>query len=391
VSDNQEQEMEFADPAWQPRVTQEFKVEQDTFSASPPRTPTPGVGLPPTQQSTTQQQASDEDTREYAEGYRAQSTQTPGNNGTFQGQQQQPPYQQSYRPPRARPLNLPGWAWVLIIIVLFSGGGPFFTSHSAAGHLISGLFTVAVVVVLWLVFSRRMTVNLTGGGQRTVETRTFAVAARPTISIRNRAGSIRLHAGKEGQVTMNTTRRGFLFFTQWQHMNNQAQVAYSQDSGKNTLSARVSNWKLIGQNAVDFDITVPPNSNLDITTNAGSIFVQGITGQMILQSDAGSINASQVQLQGRSRYKTEAGVIKLSGAIDPQGDYALATDLGTISVTLPPDASFNLDAKTDLGTVSTNFLFPQSQKTKAKGPSGPGPVYPRLRLKTDVGTISINH
>ena len=58
-------------------------------------------------------------------------------------------------------------------------------------------------------------------------------------------------------------------------------------------------------------------------------------------------------------------------------------------VTLPADASFSLEAKTDLGSVTTNLPLLQKQHTKASGQVGNGP-YPRLRAKTDLGSVRVH-
>ncbi|MGH2482482.1 MAG: DUF4097 family beta strand repeat-containing protein, partial [Ktedonobacteraceae bacterium] len=209
--------------------------------------------------------------------------------------------------------------------------------------------------------------------------------AHPTIVITNKAGSVRVRAGQEGQVSISTTRRGYLFN---QRLDNDAQVSYNQDSTINRVTARVETWKPFGKNAIDFDLVVPPKASLELVTNAGSVSVQDITGQMTLRSDAGTITANQVTLHGQSRLRTNAGTITFNGALDPAGDYDLSTDLGTVNATLPADASFSLEAQTDLGIVSTNFPLAQAQKSKANGQVGTGP-YPRLKLKTDLGSIRV--
>lgn len=361
--------MQFADPAWQPGATQEFGQEQENPAPQPswasapgPETATPG----------------DESEQNYSQGYRAQNTQAPEYNSSFQGQQQQAYYQ----PPRQRQGRVPPWAWILIVVVLLSGG-PFFPLGNG-GHIIGALWTLFVIFVLWLLFTRRMRVSLNGEAQP-AETRTFEVGAQPTVVVNNKAGSIRLRAGQEGQVSITTTKRGFLFSQQW---DRDSQVWYNQDQGSNKVSARVDNWRPFGKNAIDFDIVVPPQASLELITNAGIVSVENVSGQMKLQSDAGTITASQVTLSGRSRLKTDAGTITFEGGLDPAGDYELTTDLGTVNVSLPASASFTLDARTDLGTVSTNFPVTQPQKNKAYGQVGVGP-YPRLKVKTDLGTVRV--
>lgn len=347
--------MQFADPAWQPRATRDFRQEQ-VFASDP--SPAPG----PAASSAAAQQKS-------------------GNaeNEAPQGQPQQPaiePQQLWYR-------RLPIWAWWLLGTLAVSsivGSATF----EEGGSLLSLLLAALLALAGWLIYTRRLRVSLSGEAAQT-ETHTFEVGPLPTIAIRNRAGSIRLHADQQNQVSITTSKRGYLFA---RRLDRDAQVWFNQDRAKNTVSARVDTWRLFGRNSVDFDIAVPPQSTLELITNAGNISVTHINGQMKLRADAGSIRATQVGLSGRSLLKTDAGSITLEGWLDPAGDYRLSTDLGNVQVTLPTSASFNLEAKTDLGSVTTNLPLVQQQRTKVSGLVGIGP-YPRLKVTTDLGSVQV--
>lgn len=372
--------MQFADPAWQPRVTQEFDQEQDI--------PAPQLAWIPASGAGTQTQAN-EPIPDYAQGYRAQTAnppehdepiQPPPQQPSFQGQPQQQPFFQAQQPWHRR---LPTWAWLLIgVLVLGSIVKPAF-SGDGVGTLIFLLILGGIIA--WLIYSGRMRVNLHGETQPS-ETHTFEVGTHPTIVINNKAGSIRLHAGQEGQVSITTTKRGYLFN---QRFNSDAQVSYNQDNTINRVSARVDSWKPFGKHAIGFDITVPRQSSLELTTNAGNVSVQNVDGEMKLRSDAGNVSADQVTLHGNSRLRTNLGNVSFTGSLDPSGNYELSTDLGNIQATLPTDASFNLEAKTDLGSVTTNLPLTQKQHTKASGQVGNGP-YPRLRAKTDLGSVRVH-
>ncbi len=375
--------MQFADPAWQPSGAQNVKQEQDLPAPQPVWSPAPDASI-----SAATQQAN-EATQSYTQGYRPQPTQAPDYDydqplqappppPSFQGQQQQ--YYQSQQPWYKR---LPTWAWVLIAILVFgSVVEPAFSDGGSAGGLVVLLALGGAIA--WLIYNGTLRVKLNGEAQAP-ETRTFEVSAHPTIVINNKAGSVRVHAGQESQVSITTTKRGYLFN---QRFDNDAQVSYNQDSTINRVTARVETWKPFGKNAIDFDLVVPPQTSLELVTKAGSVSVQNIAGQMTLRSDAGSITANQVTLHGQSRLCTNAGSITFNGALDPAGDYELSTDLGSVNATLPADASFNLEAKTDLGSVSTNLPLTQSQKTKVYGQVGVGP-YPRLQAKTDLGSVRV--
>jgi hypothetical protein len=363
-----DQEMEFADPAWQAQSAQDANQEQGAPAPQPIWTPPAGREMP---------RPTSGPEQEYAQGYQAQTPPFSDRAQPFQQTAQQQPF-----PPQpTRAWNIPGWIWWLVAALVLSGiVQPIFSSN----HFFSVIGTIAIVAIIWLLVSRRVRVNLSGERQAP-ETRSFNVSANPTLFINNKAGSINLHAGQAEQVTITTTRRGYLFN---QRLNRDSQVWYNQDQAANTVSARVDDWRPFGKNSVDFDITVPPRANLELTTNMGSIHVQNVAGRMKLQADAGVIRATQTTLTGKSLLKTDAGSIDFTGSLDPNGDYTLSTDMGTVTVNLPADVSLQLDAKTDLGNVTTNLPLSQNQRTKASGQVGVGP-HPRLKLRTNLGSIQV--
>lgn len=371
-----DQEMQFADPAWQPRVTRDFRQEQVSAS-SPGSSPTAGASAPSV--SAAPDSGSGD---EYGRGYRAHTAHGPEGTSASYNQPQSHPPLSTQQPWHQR---LPIWAWWVIgILAVSSIVGSASMEDGPVGSLFS-LFSIGLLIFAgWLIVTRRLRVRLSNEAQQT-ETHTFEVGPLPTVAIRNRAGSIQLQAGQEGQVSITTGKRGYLFTSNW---DRDAQVWFNQDRTKNTVSARVDSWKLFGKNAVDFTLTVPPRSTLELTTNAGNISVTNIDGQMKLRADAGSIRATQVALSGQSQLKTDAGSITFAGSLDPSGDYKLSTDLGNVHLTLPADASFNLEAKTDLGSVTTNLPLQQQQRTKLSGLVGDGP-YPRLKVKTDLGSVQV--
>ncbi|MGH2506725.1 MAG: DUF4097 family beta strand repeat-containing protein [Ktedonobacteraceae bacterium] len=370
---NNNQEMEFADPAWQPQSVQDGKQEQG-FSAPQP------VWSPDVRPSQT-----DEVPASYAQGYQAQTAPTSDYNEPLRASS--PPFQgqpqQSLRSQQPWPKRLPNWAWFLIAILVL--GSIIKPAFSTAGSIIELIVLFAIGgALIWLISNGSLRINRRGT-QQTPETRTFAVTAHPTVLIHNKAGNIRVHAGQEGQVSITTAKRGYLFSPR---LDNDAQLSYQEDRADNRVTARVETWRPFGKNLINFEIVVPPQTRLELVSNAGSISVHNIDGQMQLRSDAGSITANQVTLHGQSRLRTNAGSITFNGNLDPAGDYELSTDFGSVNATLPADASFSLEAKTDLGSVSTNLPLVQAQKTKASGQVGNGP-YPRLQVKTDLGSVHV--
>ncbi len=383
--------MQFADPAWQPGTTREFEA---ISPSPPPVTPGGGEGISRSTQAEYQ---------DYAEGYRSQRTppaaeeytsqqQTPppfqGQQPPFQGQPAQPG--QAGQPSFAQMLQdlfrrLPAWTWWVIGILVIGGiASPSSSKGGLGGALFSLIFLATLAFLGWLLYTRRMRISLAGEAQ-TAETRTFTVGAQPLIVLNNKAGSINLRSGEEGQVSITTTRRGYLFSPR---LDRETSVMYDLNSAANTLTARTGGWHLFGKNAITFDVVVPPQANLQLTTDFGSINVQNVAGQMTLRTDAGVIQATNVTLQGKSRLKGDAGSINFSGSLDPTGKYEIETDLGTIDATFDVNSSFELTAKTDIGTISSNLPLMQPRRNRLSGNVGPGP-HPKLKLKTDIGTITV--
>lgn len=364
-----DQQMQFADPEWRPpQLQQQMHVE--------PANPQP-VNDRSTEQTDRQAPPAPEEIssqeNDYARGYQAQQTQQQSRQSTFK------------HPPRAR--GSP-WFWIILAFLLFMtfGGGPFVMEAGFA------LYRVVLIGLLLLVISVAVRVFLFRGHASprlsTTGAHTFQVGQRPRIVIKNERGSIRVQPGEDQEVRVEATGQS----KGW--MSNPAgiPVHYDQDPEQNRVTVKAEGgWALFWKPGVDFVLTVPRTSNLELKTDAGTISVTGVNGQMSLTSGAGSVRASEVVLQGDSRLKTDAGSVTFAGSLDPFGTYQFVTDAGTINVTLPEQASFQLEAKTDVGSFNSDFPveirhdFPGQ---KARGEVGI-PPYPKLKLKTDIGSISL--
>src|SRR6266568_8580502 len=207
-----EQEMQFADPAWQPgdpqSIPQPSREEQNETA--------PSAGVSPTQQ----HPGSD---NLYQQGYHGPQDVPYAQNPSYQPPPPPPDYQQTYQQQQYQQqtyqqqpnqhnyqgpppwLLVPKWVWWVVIIVLLSGGFGTPFAGSGAGDAFSGIFFVLAIVIIWLFYSRRLRLNLSGETSPP-ETHVFQVNTQPRVVIDNLAGSIRLHTGGEGQVSITTTR-----------------------------------------------------------------------------------------------------------------------------------------------------------------------------------------
>lgn len=359
------EEMQFADPEWQP-------PEQEPFHPQPvnaPRDEQPGWQGPP-------QEESDGESDYYA-GYRAQ-------------------HQRSYTAPRqqrrgrTRPLF---WIILALIIITLLSGRPFFIEGGTVvegfvlENFVFGLLILGIIVAVIAVL--RNSGRVTFRNTRKVETRNFVVGKRPTIIVKDDFGTIRVcSSGEDNEVRVQAIKQS----KGWAGNSTNLQVDYDQRAEDNTITIKsVQGWSIFGKNNVDYDIAVPLIADLELRTDVGKIYVSDVIGQMTLVSDAGSVHATQVSLQGQSKLKTDAGSLNFSGTLDPHGTYKFETGAGSINVNLPEDASFHVDARTDIGSINSDFPLsghPRNSRTKLSGNVGK-PPYAALTLKTDLGSINL--
>ena len=313
------EKMQFADPEWQPPGQLSSTLEQEQFPTQSPREEY--------QASLGSQHGESEDKSDYFTGYAARQQQHYAT----------PPKQRQHGRTRR-------WFWiflVLIILTFFAGRPIFFEGgYLVEGfvleNLIFGLAILALIIAVIAIF--RVRSRPTFRNSSTVETRDFLVGNRSTIIVNNSCGAIRVHSSAESnQVRIQATKQN----KSWGHVNNDLQVHYNHRTEDNTIVVdSMHRWSIFGKNNVDYDISVPLITDLELKMDVGKIDVSNVIGQMRLFSDAGSIHATHVSLQGKSKLKTDVGSINFSGSIEPQGTYQFISDAGSINISLPEDASF---------------------------------------------------
>jgi hypothetical protein len=139
---------------------------------------------------------------------------------------------------------------------------------------------------------------------------------------------------------------------------------------------------------------VADEADLVLKTTIGNIEVTGVSGQLSLTSDGGSINLSQVTLTRNSSVKTHTGTITFDGAIDPDGSYQFESDTGVINVRLPDNASYHLDVTTNGGSFNSDPPIPTPDANQASNGfqiDVGKPPRAILILKTDIGSINLSN
>jgi DUF4097 and DUF4098 domain-containing protein YvlB len=221
--------------------------------------------------------------------------------------------------------------------------------------------------------------------QEMPETRHFEVAANPTLILNNDTGSIHVRAGPSGnEVFIQATKHSGLWGSP-----NTIRVSYTQNTEANTVTVNVERQSHFFEwDRVDFDVTIPSPATLQLKTATGSIDVRGVSGEMVLLCNSGSIEASDGTVSGQTQLVTHTGSVTFTGAIDRSGSYRFETTSGSVKVTLPSESVFHVEASAMTGSIHTNFPGVTVQHRHTAGDVGSSPQE-TISLRTVTGSIKL--
>jgi hypothetical protein len=267
-----------------------------------------------------------------------------------------------------------------------------------------------------------------------IEKKSFDLKPGGTVKITADEGSVRVDTWERSEVALTMTKhaRGK---GKREAQNRLEEIEVSIDLNRDRLTVREldrhdrsysifdlldpDTWnELGGRNLwVDFDLTVPRETNLIIDTDEGDIFVNGVEGDVDVHSDEGmtelrhirtdrltvvtdegdisleriefrnSLTSGRIDIDsdegdigladvetGRIKIETDEGDVIADrfrcerldcysdeGGIDAQleilqgGDYRCRTDEGEIVLILPYDAAFDITARTEEGEIRSDF------------------------------------
>jgi len=221
----------------------------------------------------------------------------------------------------------------------------------------------------------------------------FAVKSRPVVVIHNVAnGRIEVKSSKNPEVVVvgiqNSEKVGL----------EMEQVGDRIDVTSNILDASAQSQEL----ETNLQLTVPEETELQLKTETGLIYVEQVMGDMSLESIAGDVHLKEVsgyiivrttggslvctQCAGKLDFKSISGgaqilqpaltnvsVSTMSGNILFDGDfirtglYSMKSSKGLVEVRFSSNDSFDLKAQTNMGTVdnqATAFLKPDAHGVK---------------------------
>ena len=184
------------------------------------------------------------------------------------------------------------------------------------------------------------------------ETKTYAVTGSPRVRVENFDGAVNVHAWDKPEVMYTAVKRatddremqGIKVIAQ----QNGSEVTLRADFDKSFSHIREEKGGRVvsySSNAsAEFDLYVPRNSTLFISTGDGRLRVDGVAGELDLRTGDGPIDVSGAR--GRLRAETGDGRIRIENF---DGDAETRTGDGRITL----DGNFrSLSARTGDGTIS---------------------------------------
>lgn len=226
-----------------------------------------------------------------------------------------------------------------------------------------------------------------------VETRHFMVGASPHIVVKQTVGSIHVNSGGSGnEVSIQATK----WMSRMWNNASALQVSYAQSADGNTVTVTVEGpapSTLFNGPGVALDLTVPANADLKLTMNTGDIQVTGVSGQLLLANNTGSITVREATLAAGSSLTTNTGSIAFRGSIESRGNYLFSTNTGSIDVTVPSSAAFTVDASTDTGSINSDvpgvvITHNTMVGSQAHGAVGSAPAASMV-LRSNTGSIHL--
>ena len=188
------------------------------------------------------------------------------------------------------------------------------------------------------------------------ETKEFDLAGISKVEVNNESGNITITATENTKASITSTKKQF-----GEHCK------LTIDKKGTTLFAEVEKTGVFKQSCeVDFNISVPKNTVLDLDSGAGDIKVTGTSGDLSFNVGSGKVNveAEVKKLEG----KTGSGNVSISGLT---AGGSVKTGSGKIYLVyfVAPTLG-ELDIKT--GSGGADITLPQSSKIRTSFTAGSG-------------------
>lgn len=238
--------------------------------------------------------------------------------------------------------------------------------------------------------------------------RSFKVSSKATLKVETNAGNITVHTGPAQSIVISghiRARGGFPGPSGESKVDRISSNPPVRQDGNNIVISTIES-DLRKNVFVDYDITVPDDTELSATSGAGNVRIKGLTQNVEGTTGAGTVATEGIS--GDERLRTGAGSIevisplgsvvaesgagKISARGEPRRNWDLRVGAGSIKMEIPSSASFDLEAQSGFGKVKLGDGFELQNgnvsNSHVQGTIGKGG--PRVTANNGAGAIDIS-
>jgi hypothetical protein len=216
------------------------------------------------------------------------------------------------------------------------------------------------------------------------------IAPGQTLELQNNVGKITVTGAdvKDCNVTATITAKATTE-EKAEKLAEEVQIKLQPHGDKLHIKTEAPDNKSEQSITIDFDITVPKETALQLAADVGEINITDITKSIKAETDVGAISCKEIT--GDIDIQTNVGEVKVLYSRTAPGtcNANIKTDIGEINFAAPPDLSAKVNASTDIGSIETSL--PLTIKgilgKKSSGTIGKGEG--KITLETNIGSIKI--
>jgi DUF4097 and DUF4098 domain-containing protein YvlB len=192
------------------------------------------------------------------------------------------------------------------------------------------------------------------------ESKTFTVSGSPRVNVSTFDGSVQVHGWDKSEVMYTATTRG-------DEEGDLKKVAIQTEQTGSSISL-VATTDNDRSGSVQFEVWVPRQSSIHVSSDDGSLKLDGVSGDIILRTGDGSIEVNDgggvlqlntgdghiqvMKFDGQLDARTGDGSIRLDGNFNA---LSARTGDGSISLTVPSSSNFTVETNAE-GDVTNEGL-----------------------------------
>lgn len=194
----------------------------------------------------------------------------------------------------------------------------------------------------------------------------IAAGASPAVEIDNIAGSVQVEGWPRPLVDVQATKYGY----DAEELHGVTIEVRREDAGVSIATRYASG---VHGGGVRYRVSVPVGASLRVSNDAGAVDVDNVSGDLVLETQAGRISAN-------------------AGRVDANRSISLRATTGAVTLTIAPGSNAAVEAASTVGNFSSDVPGVTQTRENVVGARGGGTIgngSGRIRLETTTGAIAL--